>query len=125
MTPKLFSFAQVLPESEVRRLEEKRTKFPSDTTDDERQAIINLYDNCIRDLDTHIESLIFEIGKVWYLKKTLVVITADHGDAFNERGAYGHGGRGRPTHLYDYMLHVPLILWGPTKSFLQERAKNQ
>jgi arylsulfatase A-like enzyme len=120
--PKKFFFGPALEGSDIRRLEEKRRKFPSDTTDDERNAIIDLYDNCIRDLDNQITSLITAIGEIWDPQRTLVIITADHGDAFNERGAYGHGGENRPIHMYDYMLHVPLIIWSPSEEFLAVRS---
>jgi arylsulfatase A-like enzyme len=116
--PKKYFFGPVLEESEVRRLEELRRKFPSDTTGNEKGLIIDLYDNCIRNLDEQIFSLITAIGEIWDPQSTVVVITSDHGDAFNEKGAYGHGGEGRPIHMYDYMLHVPLIIWSPSEDLL-------
>jgi len=120
--PKKFFFGPALQEFDIRRLEERRRKFPSDTTDEERDTIIDLYDNCIRGLDEQISAFITSIGEIWDPQSTLVIITADHGDAFNERGAYGHGGEKRPIHLYDYMLHVPLIIWCPSEELLAARS---
>ena len=41
-------------------------------------------------------------------RKTLIIITADHGNEFLEHGGVGHGGQ-----LYDESIHVPLILFLP------------
>jgi len=38
-------------------------------------------------------------------KKTLIIITADHGNEFLEHGNVGHG-----SYLYDESIHVPLII---------------
>ena len=39
---------------------------------------------------------------------TLVVVTADHGEEFQEHGHLTHG-----SHLYEESVHVPLVLVGP------------
>ncbi len=39
---------------------------------------------------------------------TIVVVTADHGDEFGEHGRIGHS-----RTVYDEVLRVPLIFWGP------------
>ena len=44
------------------------------------------------------------------LRDTLVAVTADHGEALNEHGAYGHGGT-----FYQELIHIPLILWDPRR----------
>jgi arylsulfatase A-like enzyme/Tfp pilus assembly protein PilF len=53
-----------------------------------------------------------EIGRLldaWpALDRTLVVATADHGEAFGEHGETGHS-----IFVYDATLHVPLIVAGP------------
>jgi arylsulfatase A-like enzyme len=42
------------------------------------------------------------------LDETIVVITADHGEAFGEHGRFGHH-----PYLYDELLRVPLIVHAP------------
>jgi arylsulfatase A-like enzyme len=42
------------------------------------------------------------------LEPTLVVLTADHGEAFFEHGAVAHG-----SSLYNEVVRVPWIAWGP------------
>jgi arylsulfatase A-like enzyme len=42
------------------------------------------------------------------LENSLVIVGADHGDAFGSHGFYGH-----PRRLFEELLHVPLILSSP------------
>lgn len=41
-----------------------------------------------------------------YLVNTIVIVTADHGEAFGEHGCFGHG------FLCEELIHVPLIIAG-------------
>jgi len=62
--------------------------------------------------DDEVEVADREIGRLlaaWRdLPRTLVVATADHGEAFGEHGEIGHS-----IFVYDTTLHVPLIISGP------------
>jgi arylsulfatase A-like enzyme/Flp pilus assembly protein TadD len=42
------------------------------------------------------------------LRRTLVVLTADHGESLGEHGESTHG-----YYIYDAVMRVPLVLWGP------------
>lgn len=42
------------------------------------------------------------------LENTLVFVTSDHGEAFGEHGILGHG-----RQLYDELVHIPMVAWGP------------
>jgi arylsulfatase A-like enzyme/Flp pilus assembly protein TadD len=48
------------------------------------------------------------LGELGVAEKTLLVVTSDHGEAFEEHGETGHG-----YFIYDTTLRVPLILRGP------------
>ncbi len=66
------------------------------------------YDQAIASLD-HDLGLLFEgLAARGLLERTIVIVTADHGEAFGEHGIYGHG-----STLYLPMLQVPLIVAGP------------
>ncbi|MHA1310252.1 MAG: sulfatase [Candidatus Helarchaeota archaeon] len=68
--------------------------------------LLNLYDAEIRYADAKIRRFFKKLNRKnrnW-LKNTLTVITADHGEEFYERGAYGHNAQ-----LHDEILRVPLI----------------
>jgi arylsulfatase A-like enzyme len=66
------------------------------------------YDDCIRALDAEIGSLLDELERRRVLEKTLVIITSDHGEEFNEHGVFNHG-----YSLFLHEVHVPLVVLGP------------
>ncbi|MFO0676387.1 MAG: sulfatase-like hydrolase/transferase [Polyangiaceae bacterium] len=61
------------------------------------------YDEGARRLDRHLATFLREIPA-----ETIVIVTADHGEAFGEHGYYDHGGT-----LFDEELRVPLVLCAP------------
>jgi arylsulfatase A-like enzyme len=68
------------------------------------------YDDCVADLDEHMGRLFDELDRRDVLKKTWVIITADHGESFGEiPGIFWHG-----TSLYETQVHVPLVIIPPT-----------
>jgi arylsulfatase A-like enzyme/Tfp pilus assembly protein PilF len=62
------------------------------------------YDAEIAYVDAELGRLLSSIDR----KRTLVIVTADHGEALGEHGEPDHG-----FFLYDSTLHVPLIIAGP------------
>jgi arylsulfatase A-like enzyme len=67
-----------------------------------------LYDGEIRFTDEHVgmvEAKLRELG-IW--DDTMIVITADHGEEFQEHGGWWHG-----TTLYEEQIHVPLLVKWP------------
>jgi len=77
-------------------------------SDKQRGALINAYDNCLAYLDAQVGRLIQFIDESPYGKNTVVILTADHGEAFGEHGVYRHG-----DDLHQEQIHVPLVVWGP------------
>jgi arylsulfatase A-like enzyme len=64
-----------------------------------------IYDNSIRWTDGTIEVLLDHLGAGGHLENTIVVVTSDHGEAFQERGFEGHARK-----VYRESTEVPLIL---------------
>ncbi len=75
---------------------------------EDRAHFEGLYDAELNFLDQQLGLLLEEIRSQGREDTTLIAITSDHGEEFFERGRFGH----RST-LYDEVLRVPLILWGP------------
>jgi len=67
------------------------------------------YDDCLAYLDSQLERLFDELQSRDLLRKTAVIITADHGEGFGEHELYGHG-----VSLYRQELHVPLLVLLPS-----------
>jgi arylsulfatase len=82
---------------------------PDSITDDERQLLIDLYDAEIRYNDEYIGEFLDALRERGLLAESLVIVTADHGDAFGEHGYYEH-----PRYLHDEITHVPLFVRPPS-----------
>ena len=79
----------------------------------EVENLINLYDGEIRYVDKQIGSLLKYLKETHLLDDTLIILAADHGEAFGEHGAFGHLGSNNHTHMYDELIRVPLIISHP------------
>jgi arylsulfatase A-like enzyme len=78
---------------------EYKTMFNSETPD---------YDGEVRYVDDQLRRVIEYLAGSGALEHTIVVIVADHGEAFGEHRERGHGGR-----LYDTTIRVPLLIYNP------------
>lgn len=58
--------------------------------------------------DQALQRLIDELQRLDVLDETILVITSDHGEEFGEHGLFGHA-----KSVYDEVLRVPLLFWGP------------
>ena len=89
-------------------LYQRAIKQPESITDDERELLIDLYDGEIRYNDTHVGEFLNGLRERGLLNESLLIFTADHGDAFGEHGYYEH-----PRYLHDEITHVPLLIRPP------------
>ncbi|OGS46945.1 MAG: hypothetical protein A2539_04955, partial [Elusimicrobia bacterium RIFOXYD2_FULL_34_15] len=70
--------------------------------------VFNRYKNAVYYDDFLIGKIISNLTQKGFLKNTIVVISADHGEAFFEKGFYGH------NHGFcDEQVKVPLVLYIP------------
>jgi len=90
------------------RLWRKATRRPEEVSGQERDELWTGYRRRIASLDEHLGALFAEFSRRGLWEKSLVALTADHGDEFGEHGGYTH------THkLYDELVHVPLVVRAP------------
>jgi arylsulfatase A-like enzyme len=68
----------------------------------------DLYDGELRYTDKHLGRLLAELTRMPGADRTILFITSDHGDGFNEHGFINHG-----QALYRELLHVPMIVYIP------------
>jgi arylsulfatase len=68
-------------------------------------SISDVYDRSIHWTDRNISALVAALDELDLSKRTILVIAADHGEAFGEHGAEGHA-----RDLHQEVVHVPLIL---------------
>jgi arylsulfatase A-like enzyme len=67
-----------------------------------------LYDGEVWFTDHHIGRLLDFIASQPWGQKTAIVVTADHGEAFDEHGMNWHG-----VDLWEPLVHVPLVVYVP------------
>jgi arylsulfatase A-like enzyme len=79
-------------------------------SDEDLATLERLYRGEIEYFDRQLGDLLDRLDETLGLEETLVVFTADHGEAFGEHGQVFHPG----SALYDENVHVPIILSGPT-----------
>ena len=70
------------------------------------EAAINEYDNKVLQADDMIRQIFEALDRKGYLKNSIVIITADHGQGLGEHGVSGH-----VDWLYDPQVSVPLIIY--------------
>jgi len=93
---------------EAQKLYQRAISDPESISEDERKLLIDLYDGEIRYNDAQIGEFLDALRERGLLNESLVIVTADHGDAFGEHGYYEH-----PRYLHDEITHVPLFVRPP------------
>jgi arylsulfatase A-like enzyme len=71
-------------------------------------TISNVYDRSIHWTDRNIAALIATLDELDLTKRTIVVVAADHGEAFGEHGREGHA-----VDIHQEVVHVPLLFQLP------------
>jgi arylsulfatase len=84
------------------------TVFGPVTSDEQWQAGLNFYLNCLRDVDRSIELVLDALEASGQADRTIVIITADHGEM-----AGSHRLRQKANLVYDENFHVPLVIRHP------------
>jgi len=72
---------------------------------DNVQLLKKLYQSHVYETDAAIKNLFSILEKHNFLKDSVVIITADHGDEFNEHGGLSHDGK-----MYSELVQVPLLI---------------
>lgn len=78
------------------------------TGDSDFRERVKGYDSEIYYCDHYIGKLLHALDQLHIEKSTIVVLVADHGESLGQHGYVGHG-----RHLYEGIIHVPLIIRYP------------
>ena len=78
-------------------------------TPEEIDYLLAMYDSEIAYVDWTLGNLFRWLQRFKLTERTLIVITADHGEYFGEHGLFGHAG----LSLYNPVLSIPLMLVSP------------
>jgi choline-sulfatase len=77
-----------------------------------------LYDGEVAEVDARLGRVLQRMRDTGLLDRTIVVITADHGEELFEHGWVGHASTGYDGKLYDELIRVPLLVRVPNGSFV-------
>jgi len=103
-------------ESKLRRKKRfytSRKNLEGPLNEEEERYIRNLYLAEIESVDRRIGFLLEALRRKGLMDSTYIVVTSDHGEAFGEHDAYGHGAFGEGAVLYETLIRVPLVIYGP------------
>ncbi len=98
-------------ETELRYPVSGRTRFKAQSeqlSDGDREFIKAAYDEEIAFVDQEFGRLMDGLVERGVLDNTMVVFTSDHGEELFEHGGFEHG-----HEMWQELLHVPLVVWGP------------
>ncbi len=71
------------------------------------ELLRKLYDIHVREVDTYFEEFLSCLKNLGILEDTVIIITNDHGDEFNE-----HGGLSHDDKMYSELIDMPLLIYG-------------
>ena len=100
------------PESVIRPDYAESLDYATDLRDPspvQAHLVFNRYINSVHHLDSQLARLIDYLDKSGLMDNTIVVIAGDHGEAFYEKGRWGHG----CNSFLEEQVRVPLILHIP------------
>jgi arylsulfatase A-like enzyme len=79
----------------------------------------NFYKNAAHQEDQHVASIIKKVRSTEKGKRTVIVYTSDHGEAFREHGQMGH-----TFSVLDEEIHVPAWVDAPPGTITEEQRAN-
>ncbi len=95
-------------ESVIRKPYLEDFNYATMNLDKDMPLIKNRYINSVHHLDSQFARVLAYLEEKQLLNNTIVIITGDHGEEFNEHGHWGHG-----SSFNDAQTLVPMILWIP------------
>ncbi len=72
------------------------------------EFLVGAYDEEVAFVDQQVGRLFEALRRRGHLDRSIVLLTADHGEEFRDHGGFEHGHT-----LYDEVLRIPMIWWGP------------
>ena len=89
----------------------ENTILKRDTSDPGKVTILKkLYDIHVREVDIYVQEFFGILKRLDILKDSVVILTSDHGDEFNE-----HGGLSHDDKMYSELIDIPLLIYDPNK----------
>jgi arylsulfatase A-like enzyme len=115
-------FPYLIPEDAERRWQPSEPTRATFTylryPESERDVVINRYDNALRYVDDALGRLVDRFERQGILDDTLIIVTADHGETFFDKGLVTHG-----KTLFEVEARVPLLVHWPGRVVPEKRRE--
>ena len=85
-------------------------------SDHDKRMVQNLYDAEVADVDQRLKRNLENMRKSGLLDRTIVILSADHGEELFDHGWLGHASTGYDAKLFDELIRIPLIIRFPDQS---------
>jgi glucan phosphoethanolaminetransferase (alkaline phosphatase superfamily) len=86
---------------------------------DENTAFLNYYQNAVYQQDQHFARMLTHLRSTEAGKRTVIVYTSDHGEAFREHGQMGH-----TFSIFDEETHVPMWIDAPPGTLTEAEIRS-
>ena len=114
----IFRTSRALPPNGMSSAERRRFWRELRPTAEHSEELAALYDAEILASDRMFGRLVRFLVETGRYEDTLLIVTSDHGEAFNEHGTFKHGG----SNLYSELVRVPLLIKLPGRRFAGTRV---
>ena len=104
--PSFFYFHLMSVHSVSKKFDNYKTFHPAIAGKHDIENFTNRYDNGILQADDYLKNVFKTLSKKGYLQNSIVVITADHGEALGERGQFSHG-----KNVYTDQILIPILIY--------------
>lgn len=89
----------------------KEVLLKRDVSNERTVALLkSLYDAHVCEVDNHLNEFFNILEKSGVLDDSVIIITSDHGDEFNE-----HGGLSHDDKMYSELVDIPLLIYDPRR----------
>jgi len=86
--------------------------------EDDMREVRALYDGEVAEIDERLGRVLERMRETGLLDRTVIIISADHGEELFEHGWVGHASTNYDGKLYDELIRIPLILRVPDRSLV-------
>jgi phosphoglycerol transferase MdoB-like AlkP superfamily enzyme len=104
--PSFFYFHLMSAHSLGKRLDKYKIFLPAVAKKYDIENYTNRYDNGIFQADDHLNQIFKTLFAKGYLQNSIVILTADHGEALGERAEFSHG-----KNVYTDQILIPILIY--------------
>lgn len=103
-------------EGDVSHEEIERVKENKFQSNNQKEKFVRRYDQEVKEFDDLIKGFVGSLSQE-VLDSSIIIITSDHGEGFDEHGFFYHG-----AHVYEEFVKIPMLIKFPDNAFAGKRV---